>query len=598
MRDRVRVGQAAQGPNTQFSNKLLPGGESQVFYTGFFSGKIRPQSTSRIKVSVMASYTVWECIVCGWVYDEAKGWPEDDIAPGTRWADIPDDWLCPECGVGKEDFEMIAVGTSGAAEEVDNSSEAAPATPVTSIASEPFKIWECLVCGWVYDEAKGDPEEGIAPGTRWEDIPADWTCPECGVGKDDFEMISVGVAAPAETPSALATTDSVATSSTSAPIVIIGTGLAGYNLAREIRKNDSQTPIIMITADDGRAYSKPLISTGFHKQKTAEAMATASAAEMAEQLQAEIRIFTRVSAIDTGTQEVLIDSQRLHYGKLILAWGAECIEPPLEGTGLDRVFSVNDLMDYTRFRTAMVGAKKVLIIGAGLIGSEYANDLIHQHYDIEAVDPMSSVLASLLPPTASESVQHALENAGVKFHFGTVVKEVNQHGRGVRAVLGNGTTIDADLVLSAVGVRPRIELAQAAGIDTQRGIVVDRSLKTSATNVYALGDCAQVDGHVLYYVSPLMASARALAQTLTGTPTEVYYGAMPVMVKTTLFPVAVNPPARDAEGDWQIETKGENGVKALFRDRTGALLGFALTGECVKEKETLAKSVGPIMQSR
>ncbi len=540
----------------------------------------------------MASYTVWECMICGWVYDEAKGDPDEGFAPGTLWADIPADWLCPECGVGKEDFEMIAVGTSGAADEVDNT-PAPKATPVTSTASEPYKIWECLVCGWIYDEGKGDADEGFAPGTRWEDIPADWLCPECGVGKEDFEMVSIGLSGTAEAPAPAAETSH----SEIDPIIIIGTGLAGYNLAREIRKTDSQTPIVMITNDDGRAYSKPLISTGFHKDKTPEAMATATAAEMAEQLNVEIRIFTHVSDIDTAAQEVIMGEQRLKYGKLVLAWGAACIEPPLQGTGLDRVFSVNDLMDYTRFRTAMVGVKKVLIIGAGLIGSEYANDLIHKHYEIEAVDPMSTVLASLLPQTASESVQHALEKAGVKFHFGTVVKTVDQHGRGVRATLGNGDTIDADIVLSAVGVRPRTELAARAGIDTQRGIVVNRQLETSAPNVYALGDCAEVDGHVLYYVSPLMASARALAKTLTGTPSPVYYGAMPIMVKTTLFPVVVNPPARDAAGDWTLEANSPAGVKALFKDSSGNLLGFALTGECVKEKETLAKSVGPIMKS-
>jgi len=545
----------------------------------------------------MSGFTVWECMVCGWVYDEAKGWPDEGIAPGTLWADVPSDWLCPECGVGKEDFEMVAIGTNGDTTEVDDSTPSN--VPVTSVNSEPYKIWECLVCGWIYDEAKGDPGEGISPGTRWDDIPSDWTCPECGVGKEDFEMVALGLA-PQENqvPASDITPDVSEPAPTIKPIVVIGTGLAAYNLVREIRKQDLQTPIVMITSDDGRAYSKPLISTGFHKNKTPDAMATASAAEMAEQLNAEIRIFTQVTGIDTAKQDVLLDTQRLAYSKLVLAWGAACIEPPLEGDGLDRVFSVNDLMDYTRFRTAMVGAKKVLIIGAGLIGSEYANDLIHQNYDITAVDPMPTVLASLMPQTASESVQHALEKAGVKFHFGTVVKTVNKHAGGVRATLGNGEIVDADIVLSAVGVRPRINLAQEAGIQVQRGVVVDRGLATSAANVYALGDCAEVDGHVLYYVAPLMASARALAKTLTGTPSEVYYGAMPVMVKTTLFPVVVNPPAREAAGEWRLETNGENGVKALFLSPDGELLGFALTGDCVKEKETLGKTVGPIMRPR
>ena len=132
----------------------------------------------------MSEYRVWECQVCAFVYDEAKGWPDDGIAPGTRWEDVPDDWLCPECGVGKADFEMIVVGTS---KDTTTTAQAAPPA-----AESKWKVWECLVCGWIYDEAEGYEDEDIAPGTAWEDVPEDFVCPECGVSKEDFEMIEVG----------------------------------------------------------------------------------------------------------------------------------------------------------------------------------------------------------------------------------------------------------------------------------------------------------------------------------------------------------------------------------------------------------------------
>ena len=144
----------------------------------------------------------WECIVCGWIYDEEKGWPEDGIAAGTRWEDVPEDWLCPDCGVGKQDFEMVEVAgaASPAAAPIV---AAAVATATTQVGTTPkavssptavsgdFRVWECIVCGWLYDEAKGWPEDGIAAGTRWEDVPVDWLCPDCGVGKEDFEMIEI-----------------------------------------------------------------------------------------------------------------------------------------------------------------------------------------------------------------------------------------------------------------------------------------------------------------------------------------------------------------------------------------------------------------------
>jgi len=149
-------------------------------------------------------------------------------------------------------------------------------------------------------------------------------------------------------------------------------------------------------------------------------------------------------------------------------------------------------------------------------------------------------------------------------------------------------------VVSAVGVRPSTALAKASGIATNRGVLTNRLLETNAPNVYAMGDCAEVNGHVLVYVAPLMAAARALGKTLAGEPTEVSYPAMPVTIKTPACPVVVAPPAMGAEGEWQIEADGNN-VKAQFRDSSGALLGFALTGDATREKMALQKELPAIM---
>ena len=121
-----------------------------------------------------------------------------------------------------------------------------------------------------------------------------------------------------------------------------------------------------------------------------------------------------------------------------------------------------------------------------------------------------------MPEAAGKAVQAALEEKGAKFHFGPLVTAVNKSETGVNVSLNNGETIAADIVVSAVGVRPRIDLAKASGITTNRGIVTNRLLETSAPNVYAMGDCAEVDGHVLVYVAPLMAAAKATGQNSGG----------------------------------------------------------------------------------
>lgn len=378
-----------------------------------------------------------------------------------------------------------------------------------------------------------------------------------------------------------------------APIVVVGTGLSGYSLVREIRKLDKDTPIVMVTADDGISYSKPMLSTGFTKGKDADGLAQATTEKMAAQLNVKLRVYSTVTGINPDAHELLIGGERLVYSKLVLAWGADVIRLFIDGDGQEHVHSINDLMDYRAFRKALAGGKRVAIMGAGLIGCEFANDLRHGEYDVDVIAPSDTIMPGLLPDPAANAVRQKLEETGVRFHLETVVDRIDRAAQGVKLTLANGETLEADLVISAVGLRPRIGLAQAAELDTDRGIKVNRALETSAKDVYALGDCAEVDGHVMLYVLPLMACARALAKTLTGQRTEVNYGAMPVMIKTPCCPTAVCPPPADAEGVWELEQDGAD-VKAIFRSHEGTVLGFAVTGRFAVEKQVLSREIPPI----
>ncbi|WP_300732427.1 FAD-dependent oxidoreductase [Pseudomonas sp.] len=380
----------------------------------------------------------------------------------------------------------------------------------------------------------------------------------------------------------------------SAPVVIIGTGLAGYNLAREFRKLDSDTPLLLITADDGRSYSKPMLSTGFGKNKQADELSMAMPGAMADQLKAQVRTHTRISGIDPGHKHVWIGEEAVPYRDLILAWGAQTVQMPVQGDAQDAIYPINDLQDYARFRAAAAGKRRVLILGAGLIGCEFANDLIAGGYEVDLVAPCEQVMPTLLPPAAAAAVQDGLEGLGARFHLGPVLTRLHRTDTGLEAHLSDASVIACDVVVSAIGLRPRTDLAAAAGIRINRGIEVDRTLKTSHDNIYALGDCAEVDGLNLLYVMPLMSSARALAQTLAGKPTAVSYGPMPITVKTPVCPVVVSPVPRGYEGQWQVEGHGAD-IKALCRDADGKLLGYALTGEAVREKLALNKALPALL---
>ena len=381
----------------------------------------------------------------------------------------------------------------------------------------------------------------------------------------------------------------------SSTIVIIGSGLAGYTLIREIRKLDKAVPITLITREPGYFYSKPMLSTALASKKEASQLITTASEGMASQLGIDILAQTDVSAIDTAAQKLQTSAGPISYGKLVLALGADQIRIPLEGNAVSEVLTVNDLEDYEKFRKVIVGKKKVAILGAGLIGCEFANDLALGGFEIDVIDLAPQVLGRLLPEPAAKALQDKLSEAGVRWHFSTTVQTINRNGDALEMKLANGHSISCDVALSAVGLKPRLDLANAAGIKTGVGIQVNRHLETSSSNIYSLGDCAEVDGLVLPYVMPIMQAARALAPTLLGQVTALNYPAMPVMVKTPALPTVVSPPAKGADGQWKTAVI-EGGIEARFETPDGKLLGFALMGTATSQRATLTKELPPILQ--
>lgn len=379
------------------------------------------------------------------------------------------------------------------------------------------------------------------------------------------------------------------------PIVVIGSGLAGFNTIKALRKLDADVPVVMLTHDDGRNYSKPMLSNGFAKNKTADELSMGTAEETAASLGVTVRTGVQAVGIDRAGKKVLLDDGEQPYSKLVLALGANPWTPPLQGDAVDQVYNVNNLVDYGKFREGLADKKTVLILGGGLIGCEFANDLVSGGLEVELVEPQGRCLPLLVPETVSRAVEQGLADAGIRFHFGQFAQSINQGANGkLLTGLADGTQIESDVVFSAIGLRPVIDMAKQAGLDTNRGIVTDQYLRTSDPDIFAVGDCAEVNGHWLPFVLPLMAATRALASTLAGTETAASYGVMPVTVKTPACPVAVIPVPQGVAGQWQFEGDGLN-ITALFHAPDGSLQGYALTGDAVKEKMRLNKELAPLM---
>ena len=369
---------------------------------------------------------------------------------------------------------------------------------------------------------------------------------------------------------------------------LIGSGIAAWTVARELRKRNPAHTIRMITANSGDFYSKPMLSNALASGKTPQTLVMNSANALASQQTIELINHTTVEQINRETKTVSTTQGEFAYDRLVLALGASPIQLLIQGNGAQHVLSVNDLWDYTLFRQALEGKQDVAVLGAGLIGCEFANDLLKINAKPVVFDLATRPLARLLPEQASEFMKNKLQDQGVTWKLGRTVTEIEQNDGEYVLKDSLGETTRAQLVLSAVGLVPHTKLAAQAGLITERGILVDKFGRTNDANIFALGDCAQYMGNlVLPYIMPVMQAGRAIAQTLDGQDTEIRFPAMPVVVKTPDCPVVISPPLAHHVGAWEVEV-GEMGVKALFKSAEGLLLGMALVGEASKERQALS----------
>lgn len=382
------------------------------------------------------------------------------------------------------------------------------------------------------------------------------------------------------------------------PIVIIGSGMAGYAVAREFRKLNPDHELVMICADDATNYAKPTLSNALVGKKAPENIALGDAAKMAAQLNMRIETYTWVKAIDATAHELTVvkdqSEQKQAYSKLVLAVGAQPIRLAIAGDGSDDIHVVNNLTDYKAFRTSLEKRedKRVVILGAGLIGCEFANDLQHTDHQVTVIDLAPQPLARLLPSHVADVFQQNLEETGINFVLGTTVEKVSKvENSDYLVTLANGQSVVADVVLSAVGLQPNASVAKESGVQIGRGILTNSQLETNLADIFAVGDCAEVNGTLLPYVMPIMQQARALAKTLNGETTAVHYPAMPVAVKTPAAPLTVLPAPANIDVTWDTE-EFEDDMIAKATDTEGTLRGFVLLGAtAAKQRLTLTKQV-------
>lgn len=374
------------------------------------------------------------------------------------------------------------------------------------------------------------------------------------------------------------------------PIIIIGGGLAGYLTAKEIRKHDPQTPLFIVTNDAGSFYSKPQLSTALQYQKTAETLIVSQAETMAQELNATIYTHSKVTKIlPDETAVVLDDGSKLHYGKLILACGSIPKRAPLSGDAANHVISVNHLDHYADFRKCLKPNMHVAVLGSGLVGCEFANDLIQAGFRVTIISPDEYPLQRFVPQAVGQVLRDALQHAGVQWYLGHLAVSVNHKNDAYALKLNDGQELEADLILSAVGLAPNIELAQQINLEVDNGIVVNHHMQTSVPDIYALGDCAVMGGHWRPFVAPIRHGAHLIAKKLNEEEADPTLPVMPVVVKTSLLPL-VFVDRGHYQGHWHVSGAVPD-LKAFFIDTEHKLRGFVLSGAAIRERQQLVKQI-------
>ena len=382
------------------------------------------------------------------------------------------------------------------------------------------------------------------------------------------------------------------------PIMIIGAGHAGLSLAREIRALDKAVPITIVSQDPTLAYYKPNLSKAISMNKSADQLITKQLGTLKRDLDAELLEHTSVLKINHKKKNILCQARgsennkqetfELSYENLILATGASPIELPIDGA-TDNVISVNTLQDYVHLRQTIEGKKQILIIGAGFVGCEFASDLSSNGYQVDVVDRSRWPLEQVIPVQMGIEIKQAISEHAVNWHFQTSIKEIYKDNQGVLNVhLSNNSVITPDVIISAIGLSPNIQLAKECGLLTGRGIVVDADSRTSRDSIYALGDCVEYDGQPLPFIAPATLAAKALAKTLTGNKTKLVLPPQAVAIKIANCPTLICPP-KTKDGSW-IVTGVDQDLEAAFFNNKKKLCGFALSGQRISLKgEYLSK---------
>ncbi len=351
--------------------------------------------------------------------------------------------------------------------------------------------------------------------------------------------------------------------------VIVGNGVAGVTAAQTLVRADPDAEVHLIGAEPYPYYQRPRLWALIAGEIEQEDLYFRPAEWYAER-GIQLRLGQTVTAIDPAAHQVTLqDGTSLGYDRLLLTTGGRSFIPPIEGAEQDGVFALRTLDDARAIKTYAENVDSALIVGGGLLGLETARALLNGQRTVTVLEIVPHLLPRQLDAPGATVLTRRLEDMGLRIQIGTQTKTIlGENGRATGIRFGSGGEIEGGLIVLSTGIRSQIGLGQDAGLDTNRGIIVDEQLRTSAPDVYAAGDVAEFQGRVYGIIPAAIEQARAAAANMVAQGSATYTGTIP---STTLKIVGIELTClgeSTAEGDEYTVLRHIDQDKGIYKRLT------------------------------
>ncbi|CEQ14945.1 FAD-dependent oxidoreductase [Paraclostridium sordellii] len=330
---------------------------------------------------------------------------------------------------------------------------------------EGSKKWKCVICNEVFE---GDEAPDV--------------CPVCGAKHDQFiEVIEEEISYKNDT---------------NESFVIVGNGAAGFYAADAIRKRNNTAKITMISNEDELTYFRPALSDFINEEVKDKDFYVVDKSWYNEN-NIDVILGVTVNKINENSKKVNLDNNtEVSYDKLILANGSSNFIPPIKGHDLDGVYTLRNKSDLEKIKNNLNNASKIVVIGGGLLGLEAAYEMKLAQKDVTVIEAMPNLLSKQLDKDGSLILENILKENGLNLMTNTFLESIEGEEKVTKVIFKDGSCLDADMVLFSIGVRSNTSIAKETNIKIDKGIIVDKNMKTSANDIYACGDVAEIDSMV------------------------------------------------------------------------------------------------------